>query len=340
MSYSHRAPAPLPREEEQTSALHWQAFRTVRDLRSELGLRPGHLATLQAMLSFLKPGEGHVIFASNAVICLRAGGIDERTFRRHAQALTKAGLVERQDSPNRKRYRITGADGEQLGFGFSIAPMLARLQQFMELARQVAQEAQQKKFLRKSILCALARLDELSAPEASQPMRKILRRQLSLPQYEALWAEVEAMLPVAPPSEAAGLTANDGQNDRHHSKSEKIQTIDSTSRELPDLRSLLSVTREAQSFANEPIRSWEGVERLAATLAPMIGLSGSTYAAARARHGHLSVASTVLLLLEMPRLRKPGAYFNALMLGKRSDGFDPRRLVDRIAARRDQGIYA
>ena len=34
----------------------WTIFRALRDARSVFGLRPGHIQTLQAMLSFLKPG--------------------------------------------------------------------------------------------------------------------------------------------------------------------------------------------------------------------------------------------------------------------------------------------
>ena len=55
----------------------WTIFRALRDARSVFGLRPGHIQTLQAMLSFLKPGHGETVFASNYSICQRVGGIDD-----------------------------------------------------------------------------------------------------------------------------------------------------------------------------------------------------------------------------------------------------------------------
>lgn len=70
----------------------WAVFRALRDTRSLFGLRPGHVQTLQAMLSFLKPGHGDTVFASNDEICRRIGGIDERTLRRHIDRFVELGI--------------------------------------------------------------------------------------------------------------------------------------------------------------------------------------------------------------------------------------------------------
>uniref|UniRef100_A0AAN0M5V2 Helix-turn-helix domain-containing protein n=1 Tax=Yoonia rhodophyticola TaxID=3137370 RepID=A0AAN0M5V2_9RHOB len=100
----------------------WTIFRALRDARSVFGLRPGHIQTLQAMLSFLKPGHGETVFASNNSICQRVGGIDERTLRRHINRFVELGFIKRNDSSNRKRYRVRSSGGHCISYGLSLAP--------------------------------------------------------------------------------------------------------------------------------------------------------------------------------------------------------------------------
>ncbi|WP_371328623.1 helix-turn-helix domain-containing protein [Shinella sp. HZN7] len=57
------------------------------------------------------------------------------TLRRHLAALVEAGLIERRDSPNGKRYAHRGRGGEiGAAFGFSLAPLLARAGELVPLA--------------------------------------------------------------------------------------------------------------------------------------------------------------------------------------------------------------
>jgi len=85
----------------------WVLFRALRDSGKHFGLRAGQIQSLQAMFSFLKPGQGQTIFASNAELCRRIGGIDERTLRRHIERFVQLGFMVRHDSPNQKRYRVS-----------------------------------------------------------------------------------------------------------------------------------------------------------------------------------------------------------------------------------------
>ncbi len=52
-----------------------------------------------------------------------------------------AGLIHRHDSPNGKRYAHRTKSGEiEKAFGFSLAPLLARVEELAQLAQQVAEE--------------------------------------------------------------------------------------------------------------------------------------------------------------------------------------------------------
>ncbi|MBP2550808.1 DNA-binding transcriptional ArsR family regulator, partial [Neorhizobium galegae] len=124
----------------------WKLFRDVAEAREKLGLQDRSLAVLNALLSFypdieLSQERGLVVFPSNEQLSLRAHGIAGTTLRRHLAALVEAGLVHRRDSPNGKRYvrRKDGGHIEQ-AFGFSLAPLLLRAEEFALLAQSVAAE--------------------------------------------------------------------------------------------------------------------------------------------------------------------------------------------------------
>lgn len=86
-----------------------------------------------------------MVFPSNDQLSVRAHGIAGTTLRRHLTALVDAGLIQRKDSANGKRYarkNETGAIEE--AFGFSLAPLLARAEELAHAAQQVA--AERKRF--------------------------------------------------------------------------------------------------------------------------------------------------------------------------------------------------
>lgn len=124
----------------------WKVFRDVSEARGALGLQDRALAVLDALLSFyphsdLREEHGLVVFPSNAQLSVRAHGITGTTLRRHLAALVDAGLIHRHDSPNGKRYAHRTKTGEiEKAFGFSLAPLLARVEEIALLAQQVAEE--------------------------------------------------------------------------------------------------------------------------------------------------------------------------------------------------------
>lgn len=320
----------------KTEADVWVIFRALRDSHTQFGLRPNHMQTLQAMLSFLKPGQGETVFASNFEICRRVGGIDERTLRRHIDRFLELGFMTRHDSPNRKRYRVRSSDGQCISYGLSLSPLIERANELMAMAQEVENRRRDCIFVRKQILTRLAQIEEFW-PESSFPseVRKTLRRKLSLAEYHALLTKAEAecdlMSTAVDAPKATYLTANDGQIDRHHSKSIK-EDKDLERAEKPEVRTLTSICNQATAFATNTLRTWEDVEHHAQILAPMMGIHASTFEKAKKAIGGQKAASAIFIMLQLGnRIRNFGAYFHSITLGRRVHQFNPSLLLERLA---------
>jgi replication initiation protein RepC len=318
----------------------WTIFRALRDARSLFGLRPGHIQTLQAMLSFLKPGHGETVFASNNSICQRVGGIDERTLRRHIHRFVELGFIKRNDSSNRKRYRVRSSGGDCISYGLSFAPLLQRASELIAIAQQIENNRRDRIFVRKQILTKLAHLEEHDPSNSFVGhARKALRRKLSLPEYQALLSSTDAecqglSTPDGSP-ETMKLPAYDGQTVRHQSRfKEENKDLDNklTDEELrPHL--LTSVCNEATSFSTEKLRNWLDIENHARTLAPMMGIHPETFEKAKNAVGSQKASCAIFILLQLgERIRDFGAYFYSITLGERRSQFDPLALIKRLSA--------
>ena len=118
----------------------WQVFRAICTARPKLGVSERALAVLNALLSFhpettLAGEEELIVFPSNQQLCLRTHGMPASTLRRLLVVLVDAGLIVRRDSPNGKRYARKGRGGEiKLAFGFDLAPLVVRAEEFERLA--------------------------------------------------------------------------------------------------------------------------------------------------------------------------------------------------------------
>lgn len=318
----------------------WTVFRALRDSRSVFGLRPGHLQTLQAMLSFLRPGHGDTVFASNNELCRRIGGIDERTLRRHIDRFIEIGLMKRHDSPNGKRYRVRSSAGHSISYGLSLTPLMDRANELVAYAQKIENERRDRMFLRKQILTTLAKIEETD-PQSVFPReaRKALRRKLSMEEYGALLAEANSHCgktsTAVDAPESIKLPANDGQTARHQSKSEKegIDLEHQRRMEMQDVRTLISVCDQAASFASNLLRDWVDVEHHARTLAPMMGIHPDTFDKARKRVGSQKAASAIFIMLQIGnRIRNFGAYFHSITLGRREQEFNPTLLLQRLSS--------
>jgi hypothetical protein len=100
-----------------------------------------------------------VVFPSNKALSQRAHGMAGTTLWRHLTALVAAGLIQRRDSPNGKRYARKGEGGEDRfsdAFGFDLTPLVARAPEFEALAEAARIERRQRT-LRKERISLLRR---------------------------------------------------------------------------------------------------------------------------------------------------------------------------------------
>ena len=341
-----RPSTDTPSRTHGASTDHWSVFRALRDAHGYYGLRANHLQSLQAMLSFLKPGQGETVFACNAEICRRIGGIDERTLRRHIQRLIDLGFISRHDSPNRKRYRVRASNGASLSFGLSLAPFFERAAEIIATAQQLQQENNDKSFLRKKILAQLSRMDEAcGVTERTIVIRNTLRRKLNMAQYEAISTEIETECNALPAEvqavETVILSGNDGQNDRQLSKSikESIDKEVDIEKPRPKLSLLTAVCTEACSFASHRMKTWDDIETHARTMAPMMGIDSNQFERAAEKNGAWRAASAIFILLQMGRkVRSYAAYFQSLVIGAKSNRFDPSRVLHRMSRAIDVAV--
>ena len=138
----------------------WKIFRDACDARSLLGLRDRALAVLNALLTFypeasLSDESNLIVFPSNAQLTARANGIAGSTLRENLAHLVEAGLIQRCDSPNGKRYARKGTDGAiETAYGFCLSPLLARSEELALLAQQVAATQRHLKFVKERITIA------------------------------------------------------------------------------------------------------------------------------------------------------------------------------------------
>lgn len=135
----------------------WQIYRNLCEGKSIVGIGDRALAVLNALLSFYPDSElseenGLIVFPSNAQLSLRAHGMPDSTLRRNLAELVDCGLVIRRDSPNGKRYARKGRGGEiEEAFGFSLAPLLARAQEFEAAAERVRADNRALRLMRERI---------------------------------------------------------------------------------------------------------------------------------------------------------------------------------------------
>ncbi|MCO5066916.1 MAG: replication initiation protein RepC [Rhizobiaceae bacterium] len=124
----------------------WQVFRDIREAKEALGATDRALAILNALLTFHREeeltGEANlIVFPSNEQLIRRANGVSPTTLRRHLANLVTSGLIIRRDSPNGKRFARKGRGGEiEQAYGFDLSPIVARAEEFRELAEAVAAE--------------------------------------------------------------------------------------------------------------------------------------------------------------------------------------------------------
>ncbi|WP_369807199.1 plasmid replication protein RepC [Ancylobacter radicis] len=124
----------------------WRVFRDIREGRELIGATERSLSVLNALLSFhpetaLGGDAAIIVWPSNEQLAARANGMPPTTLRRHIGVLVDCGLIIRRDSPNGKRFARRGRGGEiEQAYGFDLSPLVARAEEFRDLADAVHAE--------------------------------------------------------------------------------------------------------------------------------------------------------------------------------------------------------
>ena len=312
----------------------------VRKAAPLLGLKPPVIATLDAMLSCLPPKRTHhTVFASNETLAFRRDGISDRTIRRHAAELLAAGLLIRQDSPNRKRF-ARRKEGAALRFGFDLSPLFHRFEELNRLAAVAQREQEELDYFRCKLRTAVNNRLNL-CPEDGEAMeiQKLLRRKLSAVQIKALLLRLDNVTAEGNQDieGTRDMAANDGQNVRHHQNSnkepkEKATESSKTTETDLSISEVVHACPDAAQFLSKPIQTLQDIIRHAHLLAPMLGIEDNCYSRAVAQKGQVLTALTVWAIVQMhAQISNTAAYFQSLTYGRRAGGFDPIALLKTLS---------
>ena len=157
LTLAHVAAQQIAKSRPPEKAVHkWNVFRAICTAKPRIGVSERALSVLNALLSFypetVLTGEDLIVFPSNRQLALRAHGMAPATLRRHLACLVDAGLIVRRDSPNGKRYARKDRAGEiELAFGFDLAPLVVRAEEFEEWAEEIRFEQRALAFVRERI---------------------------------------------------------------------------------------------------------------------------------------------------------------------------------------------
>ena len=226
----------------------WELLRELSKAQAAFGVSERDLTVLQGLLSFfpddaLGGNAEMVVFPSNKAICERLNGMPCSTMRRHLARLVEAGLLQRRDSPNGKRYvRKHGED--RVAFGFDLSPLYCQSEEIARAAEAVREAEERVRRLREVVslmrrdLAALAEFGDEMQPglgfwdqlrDKAALTARALRRKLSIEDLAAYRADLEALLDQArniiDGPETEEMNTNDAHSERHHHNSNK-ESID------------------------------------------------------------------------------------------------------------------
>lgn len=337
----------------------WQVYRWLCEGRTQIGVGDRTLSVLNALLSFLPDSElseenGLIVFPSNEQLSLRAHGMPGGTLRRHIAALVNAGLIIRKDSPNGKRFaRKNRAGAIEEAFGFSLAPLLARAEEFEQAAAKVKREARALKLMRERITLHrrdIAKLIETALEERLegdwQQMWKEFRVMVdALPRRAAL-AELEIIAQTFSEMhekvdkllnnhiETLIMDANDTQNERQQSNSntdsiiefepalEKAKGHKTVPSKTWPLGFVLKACPDIADYASNTINNWRELIITAGQVRGYLGISQSAYEDALDVMGQENTATVVACILQrIGHIQSAGGYLRALTEKARAGEF-------------------
>jgi replication initiation protein RepC len=340
----------------------WEILRQIICAKKQLGLTSGAITVLQALLSFYRGDtlrdDGLIVFPSNRTLGNRAQGMPESTLRRNLNLLVKAGLIQRHDSPNGKRYAVRDSEGDiARAFGFDLRPLLVRAPDLEDMARDIQKtEAEIKRSKERAALLnrdcekllEFARVENAAGPwdqvqVTLAEIRKHLRRVLTLCAVESLCeklAKIRNLFVQMPANDAPGTAKPSGcddQNERHIQSSKK-EKIDSERTEFSDRRDttppsvpveiVLQACPDVKSYATEDIRHNHQLVEFAHFLHRMMGITPEVWHRALQTMGSDTASVTLSCILQrMDKIRNPSAYLLVLTRKAEAGKFSPWPMI-------------
>jgi replication initiation protein RepC len=225
----------------------WKVFKAICVARPRIGVSERALAVLNALISFypdttLTGEDDLIVFPSNELLCLRTHGMPASTLRRQLAALVDAGLIVRRDSPNGKRYARKGRGGEiKLAFGFDLAPLVVRAEEFEGMAQEIEAETRAIKIAKERISLCRRDIAKMIATgiEEGVPTRRVGQGPASWQDLHAVFrGVVEGVSRRASKEEleAAAETLSVFADDILNLLENKIKTTNTSANESPDER--------------------------------------------------------------------------------------------------------
>ncbi|MER8870566.1 plasmid replication protein RepC [Mesorhizobium sp. M0814] len=343
----------------------WQVYRNLCEGKSIIGTGDRALAVLNALLSFYPDSElseenGLIVFPSNAQLSLRAHGMPDSTLRRNLAELVNCGLVIRRDSPNGKRYARKGRGGEiEEAFGFSLAPLLARTQEFEAAAERVRADNRALRLMRERITLHRRDIHKLieAAVEEDVPgdwgglwrrfraVVETIPRRANIADLEpivadlaALHDDVDKLLEIH--MESANPSGNESQSERQQSNSNTDSTFEfepaleksgaaaeplTRTAEPPKtypLGMVLKACPEIGDYAVDGIGNWRDFMITAAQVRGYLGVSPSAYEDACHVMGQEIAAVVIACILHRAQhIDSAGGYLRALTEKARAGQF-------------------
>ncbi|WP_062120606.1 replication initiation protein RepC [Aureimonas sp. AU40] len=310
-----------------------EIYRAARDASFALDLRPAARAVLQQLCGFFREviAGRALVWPSNEVLGERTG-LSERSIRYALRDLIQAKLIASKDSANGKRFAIRSSSGQIIdAFGFDLAPLVQRLEDFkLLIERKRAQKAADKRLreevtiARRTVLEALEsdprRLDfaisRFRDAEAVTPKRGLVPADV-----RDLWMTLkEDVLRAFYETGNAGNpcrlieTNNDGNQ---HSCNKGFEEKPGADVSVSDL---LTAAPDANAFLIEPVTNRSEAIAAAAKLRGVIGANASVWTEGVAAIGPWRTAVAVFLVVQAAeddqrsgagRIRNPGGYLRA-----------------------------
>ncbi|RWQ33148.1 MAG: replication initiation protein RepC [Mesorhizobium sp.] len=360
----------------------WQVYRNLCEGKSIIAIGDRALAVLNALLSFYPDSElseenGIIVFPSNAQLSLRAHGMPDSTLRRNLAELVDCGLVIRRDSPNGKRYARKGRGGEiEEAFGFSLAPLLTRAQEFEAAAERVRADNRALRLMRERITLHRRDIQKLveAAVEEDVPgdwgglwrrfravvetiprRARIAELQPIVADLAALRDDVDKLLEIH--MESTNPSGNESQSERQQSDSntdsifefepaleksgaaaEPLTRTAEPPKSYP-LGLVLKACPEIADYAVEGIGNWRDFMITAAQVRGYLGVSPSAYEDACHVMGQETAAVVIACILQRAQhIESAGGYLRVLTEKARAGEFSVGPML--MAALRANGATA